>query len=122
MEPKAWQVHIFGVGSRIKSAENKPKPFCMSDLDPRSAAGFEELGQTLVLDASYHSLTVPCNVSGVKIDDVSIVASKAVLHEAHMSGHFNPKPPPNPITSRLDPADPRVYPVDRRFSDTMIGA
>lgn len=65
MERKARQIHIFCAGSRIKPTENKPKPLCMSGLDLRGAAGLEKFRQTLVLEASYHSLIVPCNVSGV---------------------------------------------------------
>ena len=64
MEPKARQIHIFGAGGRVESTENDPKPLGMGGLNPSGATGLEELGQALVFKASYHSLIVPCNVSG----------------------------------------------------------
>jgi len=78
VEPKARQVHIFGARSRVKSTENKPKPLCMSGLDPCSAAGLEELGQALVFEASYHPLSVPCNVSGVNTHNDKLRRGEAV--------------------------------------------
>jgi len=36
-------------------------------LNSCGATGLEKSGQALVFEASYHFLTVPCNVSGVNL-------------------------------------------------------
>jgi len=54
MQPKPRQIHVFGIISRIKPAEDEPKPLGVSSLYTGSTAGLKKFGQSFVLEASYH--------------------------------------------------------------------